>query len=263
MSDEPVIKFSVDEDGVGTLLINRPKVFNAFNQEVVDLWAQVLNDAASDDAVKVIVLTGAGKAFCAGGDLDFIEEALDNDPLQNKNFLFEHVHNVARALERMDKPIIAAVNGAAFGAGMDMALMCDMRFAAQSATFAESYIAVGLTPGDGGTYYLPRMIGTAKALELFWSGKTLTADEAKDYGIVNDVCPDDQLLEKTYAFARNVASKHQLAIRACKRMVYNGLGASLATNLDMISSQMAIIQTQPGHRDCVIELLDKIKKRKS
>lgn len=261
MSDEAPIKYSVDEDGIATLLLNRPKVYNAFNQDVVDLWKQLLNDAQADDAVKVVVLTGAGKAFCSGGDLEYIEEALDSDALQNKNFLFEHVHHVARALERMDKPIIAAINGPAYGAGMDMALMCDLRLAAKSATFAESYIAVGLTPGDGGTYYLPRICGTSRALELFWTGKTITADEAEKYGIVNRVCPDDELMEQTYALARQIAAKHQLAIRACKRLVYNGMTASLAANLDMISSQMAIIQTQAGHRDCVTELLAKVKKR--
>jgi enoyl-CoA hydratase/carnithine racemase len=232
------LEFSV-EDGIGTILLNRPEKRNAFTLEMVDEWADIVRAAADDDAVSVLVLTGAGAAFCAGGDLDMLAEK--HTALSRKRHIFDRIQRVARAMDDLDKPTIAAVNGAATGAGMDMALMCDMRVAARSARFAESYLNVGLVPGDGGCYYLPRLVGPAKALELLLTGDVIDAAEAERLGIVNRVVDDDVLLDETYALARRIAAKSPVPLRMIKRAVYQGLRSDLRTSLDLISSHFGIV----------------------
>jgi enoyl-CoA hydratase/carnithine racemase len=146
-------------------------------------------------------------------------------------------------LEDLDKPVLAAVNGVAVGAGMDMALMCDIRFAARSARFSEGYVRVGLVPGDGGCYYLPRLVGTAKALELLWTGDFVDAEEALRLGLVSQVHPDEELLSATYAFARRLAEGPPVAIRLIKRAVHQSARTDLRTALDLISSHQAVVQS--------------------
>src|ERR1700737_3350538 len=145
--------------GVGTILLNRPHRKNAFTLEMIDEWAAVLVAARTDQDVRALVLTGAGDGFCSGVDLDALNHRASSSPLDVKRNLTDRIHRVAYALQDLDKPIIAAVNGVAVGAGMDMALMCDIRLAARSARFSEGYVRVGLVPGDGGCYFLPRLVG--------------------------------------------------------------------------------------------------------
>lgn len=229
------------EQGVGTILLNRPEKKNAFTMEMIDQWAEILRVVRRDDAVRVLVLTGAGDAFCSGGDLTDLAHG-EQTPLARKSFLTEHVHRIAYALEDLDKPVIAAVNGVAVGAGMDFALMCDMRFAAQSARFCEGYIRVGLVPGNGGAYYLPRLVGTAKALELLLTGDFIDATEALQIGLVNHVYPDNLLLEETYTFAKRLAAGPPLITQMIKRAVYQSGQSHLRTSLDLVSSHMGIVQ---------------------
>ncbi|MDT7695274.1 MAG: hypothetical protein QOI75_4641, partial [Pseudonocardiales bacterium] len=146
-------------DGIGTILLNRPHRKNAFTLDMIDTWARALRDARTDPDVRVVVLTGAGDAFCSGVDLDRRQDATPATPLERKENLTERIHRIPFALEDLDKPVIAAINGVAVGAGMDMALMCDMRIMARSARLSEGYVRVGLVPGDGGCYYLPRLVG--------------------------------------------------------------------------------------------------------
>jgi enoyl-CoA hydratase/carnithine racemase len=145
------------ENGVGTILLNRPEKKNAFTVEMVDRWAEILVGARADYSVGAIVVTGAGDAFCAGGGFGGLSPDAEREPgpYEHKAFLTDHVHRVAYALEDLDKPVIAAVNGVAVGAGLDFALMCDVRFMARSVRVSEGYIKVGLVPGDGGAYFLP------------------------------------------------------------------------------------------------------------
>ncbi|MGK2900027.1 MAG: enoyl-CoA hydratase/isomerase family protein [Burkholderiaceae bacterium] len=248
MSDQPPILLDVDADGIATLTLNRPDQLNAFGQDMIDAWLAALESAEADERVKVIVVTGAGRAFCAGGDFEEMAKFSEMDSLGRKNFLFRHVHRIPLALERMDKPVIAAINGAARGAGLDMALMCDMRFMAQSATLAETYINIGLIAGDAGSWFLPRLIGTARALELFWTGRTVGSEEAERIGMVNRSVPDADLLKVTYDMARTIASKPQQAIRFFRRAVYQSQTMALATHLDMVSSHMAVLEDLPEHR---------------
>jgi 2-(1,2-epoxy-1,2-dihydrophenyl)acetyl-CoA isomerase len=242
---------------IATLTLNRPEKLNAFTQEMIDAWAAALTECRDNDDVHVIVVTGAGRAFCAGGDLGEMRQRIEETPFQQKDFIWDHVHRVATTLELIDKPVIAAVNGTANGAGMDMALMCDLRFAAGSARFAEGYVKLGLVPGDGGAWFLPRLVGTARALELLWTGDTLDARQALELGIVNNVFPDDELLDATYAFAQRLANSPAMAVRAIKRLVYQGQRSDLRTHLDAASSLMGITGSSHDHREAIQALAEK------
>jgi enoyl-CoA hydratase/carnithine racemase len=209
---------------------------------MVDGWAQLLEEAEADPAVRALIVTGAGDAFCSGIDLDTIDPAVLT-PLDRKRQLTDCIHRVALTLDGMSTPVIAALNGAAVGAGLDMALMCDMRIAARSARLSEGYVRVGLVPGDGGCYYLPRLVGTAKALELLLTGEFVDGEEAARIGMVNHVVDDDQLLDAARILAGKIASAPPVAVGMIKRATYQSARIDLRTALDLISSHFGVIVT--------------------
>jgi len=255
MADDILI--AVD-DGIATITLNRPEKRNAFHIGMVDRWAEAVNTCAADDAVAVIVITGAGKAFCSGGDIaDLMGARRELGPEARKAELTGHVHNLVRAFQANDKPVIAAMNGVATGAGLDLALYADLRYAAASARFAETYVRVGLIPGAGGAWMLPRIVGEAKALELFWTSDFIDATEAARLGIVNAVFDDDELMDNVMAVARKIANGPRSAIRAIKRAVVHGCSSDLATSLDHISSTYGLIATGPDHHEAVDAFLEK------
>lgn len=240
---QPGAEFTVETSGaVRILRINRPQRLGAFNWQMIDDWAGALVAAQQDPDVRVVVLTGTGRGFCAGVDLDEFNSA-GTAPIDRKRVLTDRVHKVARAVLDLDKPLICCVNGLAVGAGMDMALLSDIRLAAQSATFCEGYIHIGLVPGDGGSYLLPRLTGTSRALELLWTGESVSAQEALAMGIVSHVYPDDEVLDRTLALAELIAGKSPIAVAMIKRSVYQSLQLDLRTSLDLISSHMGIVQS--------------------
>ena len=248
MTDQ--IQFSVTE-GVAKIVLNRVERMNAFTFEMIEAWTAALARCRTDDAVKVVVVTGAGAAFCSGGDIVEMADRLDDTPAQRKDELFARIQRLPLTLEDLDKPVIAAVNGAATGAGMDLALMCDIRYAAASARFAETYVRVGLVPGAGGTHFLPRLVGVAKALELFFTGDFLDADEALRIGLVNKVFPDDGFLAEVEKIARRIARGPSLPLRMMKRAIYQGMRNDLRSNLDTISSHYAVVTALPEHKEAV------------
>lgn len=233
------------QDGVGTILLNRPHAKNAFTLAMIEAWAAALRSARTDPDVRVVVVTGAGDAFCSGIDLSVLE-AVGNEPLALKSMLTEGVHEVARAVDELPKPVIAAVNGVAVGAGMDMALMCDIRLLAQSSRMSEAYIRVGLVPGDGGCYYLPRLVGMAKALELLWTGDSVDADEAMRIGLATKVYADADFPAAYRAFASRLAQQPPINVAMIKRAAQQSVHADLRTALDLVSSQLAVVH---GTRD--------------
>jgi enoyl-CoA hydratase/carnithine racemase len=238
------------KDRVATLTLNRPDKLNAFTGPMIERWAWALNEAQRDPDVNVVVVTGAGRAFCSGGDVARMGQG-EPTPLDHKNTLWEHIHRVPKALEQMDKPVIAMVNGVAVGAGMGMAVMCDLRIASDAARFSTGYVRVGLVPGDGDTYFLPRLVGSAKALELLWTADFIEAPEAERLGIVNRVVPADRLAEETFALARKIADGPQVPIRMIKRLVYQSLRLDLRTHLDLVSSHMAVVRDTEDHKEGV------------
>jgi len=244
-------------DGIGTILLNRPHRKNAFTLDMIDTWAEALRDARTDPDVRVLVLTGAGDAFCSGVDLDRRQDATPATPLQRKENLTERIHRIPLALEDLDKPVIAAINGVAVGAGMDMALMCDMRIMARSARLSEGYVRVGLVPGDGGCYYLPRLVGTAKALELLLTGDFIDAEEAGRLGIANHVVDDAELAGAVHTLARKIADGPPVAIRTIKRAVYQSARSDLRTALDLISSHMAVVTSTEDSAEALAAFREK------
>jgi enoyl-CoA hydratase/carnithine racemase len=244
------------EDGIGKILLNRPGMKNAFTLEMIDQWAEALRSARTHPDVRVVVLTGAGDAFCSGIDLnEFAAEA--NGPFSLKSVLTDRIHRVAYALEDLDKPVIAAVNGTAVGAGMDMALMCDIRLLAGSARLSEGYISVGLVPGDGGCYYLPRLAGMAKALELLWTGDFIDAGEALRLGIANHVYPDEDFADGWLAFARRLAGQPPINVQMIKRAAYQSARTDMRTALDLISSHMAVVHSTRDSAEAMAAFRDR------
>jgi enoyl-CoA hydratase/carnithine racemase len=246
MSDA-TLHYEVSE-GIATITLDNATRKNAFTLDMIDDWADALRAAAEDDAVRVVILTGAGDAFCSGIDLSVLQ-AVEDVPLARKRMLTHGVHKVARAVEALDKPLICALNGVAVGAGLDMALMCDMRFMGRSAKLSEGYIKVGLVPGDGGAWFLPRLVGPAKALELLLTGDFVEADEALRIGMVNRVYDDAELQERTREFAAQLAAMSPVAVAVIKRTVQQSAAIDLRTSLDLISSHMAVVQSTDDYRE--------------
>ncbi|WP_328784817.1 enoyl-CoA hydratase-related protein [Streptomyces canus] len=229
-------------DHVATIRLNRPHKRNAFTFEMVNDWADRLVDAQADPEVRVIVVTGAGSGFCSGIDLSWVENH-EQAPLEFKQALTDHIHRVPLALEGIDKPVIAAINGDAMGAGLDMALMCDLRLVSTTARMAMSYVRVGLVPGDGGCWLLPRLIGMPRALELLWTGDMVGAERAAELGMVNSVHEPDKLLDATYALAARLAAAPPVAVRMIKRTAYQSQRLDFRTSLDLISSHMGVVRS--------------------
>ncbi|MEE8304035.1 MAG: enoyl-CoA hydratase-related protein, partial [Candidatus Tectomicrobia bacterium] len=220
-------------------------------------WAAALRECQADDAVNVVVLTGAGRAFCAGGDISGFGQRDGNPALAIGNYLRNHVHPVARAVDALQKPYICALNGVATGAGLDMALMADMRFAARRARFAETYVKVGLIPGDGGAFLLPRLVGLTKALELLWSGDFVSAEEAERIGLISKVFDDDELMDETYAFAERLANGPSIAIRLMKQAVYQFLRTDFLTSLEAVTAPIGVAYGTEDHREAVAAFMEK------
>ncbi len=233
------LEYDVDEH-VATITLTRPKQRNAFTRTMLGAWTDGLLRAEADDHVRVVVVTGAGSAFCAGADFSEIPVPGQTDPWEAKTMLTDSVHRVSHAMERMTKPVIAAVNGPAIGAGMDLALMCDIRLAPESALFAASYVRLGIVPGNGGCWWLPRIVGTSTAVELLLTGRAVEPLEAFALRLVSAVHPDQSLLLEAKKLAHTIAAFSPVAVRLIKRLVKEGANHGLTTALDLASSHLAL-----------------------
>jgi enoyl-CoA hydratase/carnithine racemase len=248
-------------EGVATITLNRPERMNAFTDTMLKQWAAALEDARLDRDVRVVVVTGAGRGFCAGADLRgsmlgegapaAASEGERRPPsaADRRNWLRDGVHYVPRAVQLLDKPYIAAVNGAAVGAGMDMVSMADIRIVSEHAKFAMSYVKVGLVPGDGGCFLLPRIVGLQKALELIWTGDFVDAEEAVRIGYATKVVPGDELMTATREFALRLAAGPAVAMQLAKRLVYRGLESTWTEAFEQANTAMAIAQSTEDARE--------------
>jgi enoyl-CoA hydratase/carnithine racemase len=241
------------EEGIATITLNRPQTMNAFTPTMLDEWVAAIEDAKKDDTVKVLVITGAGRGFCSGMDVkDAAGRGPEGQPLtlaERRDFLRRSVHRVPRALVDFDKPYIGAINGAAVGAGMDMASMCDIRLASDRARFGMTYVRMGIVPGDGGCYFLPRVVGIAKAAELIWTGRIFDAEEALRIGYVSKVVPHDELVVATKELARQFAKGPAVAIQLAKRLLYRCLDLDLNRALEAAESAMLVVQSTEDARE--------------
>lgn len=227
----PVLLESL-KDGVAFLAMNRPDKLNALNNELATALNQGLERIGKDDSVRVVVLTGAGRAFCAGGDLGMIGKGREaRDTKQLEPILRAGMGAVLR-MRTIPQPVIAAVNGAAAGAGMNIALAADIRIAAEDAVFGQNFAKVGLFPDYGGTFFLPQMVGPSKAAELFYTGEMIDAQTALRLGLVNRVVPSAQLEAEATAFATKLAAGPPLAMRAVKQTLFGAEKEALKRALE-------------------------------
>jgi 2-(1,2-epoxy-1,2-dihydrophenyl)acetyl-CoA isomerase len=227
-------------DGIGTITLNRPQKFNAITNQILRELRQALESAGNDNSVRCLVLTGAGSAFCAGQDLNEIpiprSDADAAAPINTAASLEEHLHGlyhpVILGLRNLEKPVIAAVNGVAAGAGCSLALAADLRIAADNASFIQAFSRIGLIPDSGSTYFLPRLIGLARTFEMIFTGDAVSAQDALQMGIVNRVVPTADLLEVTHQLALRLAQGPTRALGLAKRAVNVALNGDLQTALN-------------------------------
>ena len=246
------------EDGIVTLTFNRPERMNALSTPIMQGLLDGLPRLAGDPAVKVVVLTGAGRAFCAGGDVKSMAEG--GGERRSMAEAAAHLRSrmeVSRILHELPKPTIAMINGPAAGAGLALALACDLRIAGTSARLVTAFVRVGFSGDFGGSYFLTRLIGTARARELYFTGRSVDADEALTLGLVNQVVPDEGLDAATTELARSLAHGPSIALSLMKRNLNCAESGDLAELLDM----EAIHQVQTGrtedHREAAKAFVEK------
>jgi enoyl-CoA hydratase/carnithine racemase len=250
------------EGAVLTLTMNQPETRNALTgntavQEFVDACAAI----TLDKSVRVVILTGEGPVFSSGGNVKDMRRFFDDDiaPDLIREEYREGIQRLPRALYNLDVPVIAAVNGPAIGAGMDLTCMCDIRIASETATFAESFVRVGIIPGDGGAWLLPRIVGKSKAAEMAFTGEALTAAEALACGLVSRVVPPEQLLQEARKLADRIAANPSAVLRMTKRLLREGERASLESLLELSAGYQAIAHKTADHKEAVMAFVEKRK----
>ena len=219
-------------EGVGTLTLNRPDKLNAFAGEMRREIADALDELEASPAIRVIVITGAGRGFCAGADVGYMAELVTRQDAAAMAALVEAGRRVVMTIRRSSKPVIGAINGVAAGGGANLALACDIRIASDRARLAQSFNRIGLHPDWGGTYFLPRLVGPARALELMWGAETIESDQALALGLFNRVVPHDALPEAVRTYAASLAAKPALSLALTKRAIYQSLDRTLPEMLD-------------------------------
>lgn len=233
------------QNGVATLTLNRPERLNALNAELGVALSQAVERVAAEDEIRVVVITGAGRAFCAGGDLSAIRSSRDRGAAAELEPLLRAGQKMVMTIRTMRQPVIAAVNGAAAGGGMNVALAADLRIAAHDAIFAQSFVKIGLFPDYGGTFLLPRLVGESRAAELFYTGDLIDAQTALRLGIVNRVVPAAQLAEEARSLAEKIAAGPPLAIRAVKQVLFAAEREELARALELeVRTQMECFHSE-------------------
>lgn len=233
------------ENGIATITLNRPDVLNALNTRASNELGMAIEEASKDASIKVLVITGAGRGFCAGGDVKDLPLTPGN-PVASKETL-EGWHKILLGIRRLQKPVIAAVNGVAMGGGMDLALMCDMRIASENARFGSAYVRIGGVPDSGGTYLLPKLIGSAKACELLLTGNVIDAREAERIGLVNKVVPVEQLESATRELASKLAEGPPIAMDLIKKAIYMSETQDLESALRYVALMTSLnMETRDG-----------------
>lgn len=215
-----------------TLRLNRPEKLNPLDPQMCGALLQALSRAGDDRSVGVVVITGAGRGFCAGGNLDYLRDARSRKSAQDLRELLKFGKELCLAITSMPKLVIAAVNGPAAGGGMSLALSCDLRIASERAIFRQGYGRIGLYPGYGATFFLPRIVGPARAAELFYTGEEISVAEAYRVGIVCKVCSHNRFERETHKLAQAVAARPPLALRELKRTMIGKARRKLEMALD-------------------------------
>jgi enoyl-CoA hydratase/carnithine racemase len=246
-----------EDSGVVTITLNRPEKLNAFIGHMRRDLAEALEAAGSDRAIRVIVITGAGRAFCAGGDVAFMADLIERQDSEEFSRLLGAARRVVTSIRQMNKPVIASVNGPASGAGCNLALACDLRVASTAASFSQSFVKIGFHPDWGGTYFLPRVVTPNRACEMFFLGEVIAAEEALRLGIVNRVVAPEELETTTRQLAVSLCEAPALSIAAAKQAVYMGQSAELEEMLRYeTEAQLRCFESQDA-REGVLAFLEK------
>jgi len=219
--------------GVGTITLNRPEKLNAFVGSMREEFAGAVRALAADEEVRAIVITGAGRAFCAGADIAYMQDLLARRDTAGFAALVEAGRAAVTAIRQTPKPVIASVNGAAAGGGASLALACDLRIASENASLGQTFSRIGLHPDWGGSYFLPRLVGPSRALDLVFTGRMVEADEALRIGLFDRVVPHNELPAETEALAAALAAGPPKAIALAKRAIYGSMRKTLGEMLDV------------------------------
>ena len=246
MSDEPHILTSVD-DGVMLATINRPEVMNALSAEMIELLIEAVGEASARDDVHALVLTGKGRGFCAGAEIGGAAGDGGEPPRHQRFDRRGGSTRLALAFSESDVPIIGAINGPAVGAGFGVALCCDVRFMADTARMGSIFIKRGLAADYGAAYWLPRLVGIAKAHELFYSGDLLSAEQCVEWGIANRVVPADSLVDEALAYGRMIADGPPLGYTGVRRMLQRSTDMSMTHFLEYEwTTQLTLLASEDG-----------------
>ena len=248
------------QDHIAEITLNRPEALNALSPQMQTGLMEALDRVESDSEIRVAIITGAGRAFCAGGDLKTMRERGEAEKASAR-LRIESLRALGRRIPvkiaTMDKPVIAAVNGAAAGWGCDLSIACDFRFASDQAKFSIPFVKRGLLPDGGSTWTLPRLIGRDQALRLILTGELIDVREAQRIGLVTEVVPAAELMERTREFAQQIARNAPLAVRLAKRAVADGHDMSFAQAMDQVAGFLGILRTTQDHAEGVQAFLEK------
>lgn len=244
------------KDNIGIIKLNRPSVFNSFNREMALTMQSCLKECEVNDAIRAIYITGEGKAFCAGQDL---QEATDPNGVELKSIVKEHYNPIVMLLRSIEKPIVCAVNGVAAGAGANIALACDITVAAQSASFIQAFSKIGLIPDSGGTFTLPRLIGIQKATAAFMLAEKITATEAEKIGMIYKVFTDEEYATESWKIAIQLSQLPTKGLGLTKRALNESLFNNLSDQLDVEEELQSIAGETLDYKEGVNAFLEKRK----
>jgi len=246
------------EAGVATLTLNRPDKLNAWDEEMMEEGVQAIEEIRSDLDIRVLVLTGAGRGFCAGADVTSLARVTERRSVRDELSNWPGIVTVAYQLRQMDRPVIAAINGVTAGGGFGLALACDIRIASDQAKFSQIFVKRGLVPDTGSTYFLPRIVGTEKACELMFRGNVIDAYEAQRLGIVSRVVPHEELMNEVMALAKELASGAPIALGLTKRALYKGASEiDLASQMDFELYLNSLLFGTEDFKEGVMSFLEK------
>ncbi|MFC4022312.1 enoyl-CoA hydratase/isomerase family protein [Oceanobacillus longus] len=250
-----LVELTVKND-VGMVTLNRPNKGNAINLQMAKELMNIALECSENEKIRAVVITGAGSTFSVGGDLKSFSEQGEEISSHLKH-VTTYLHQAVSIFTRMEKPFIGAVNGAAAGAGMGLVLACDLAYASEKAKFVMAYNRVGLTPDGSGSYFLPRVVGMKRALELMYTNKQLSALEAKEWGIINDTHPDESLFEEVVQLAEKLANGPVNAYGQTKKLFYHSLQETLESQMQLESLSLAERATSKEGKEGISAFLEK------
>ena len=250
------------DDRIVKITLNRPDTRNALSGDIIEGLVEYIQKADKDKNVGCVILTGAGKSFSSGGNLQEIKDMTTKDQMtqaQLEDWYRFGIQKIPLTMNSIDVPVIAAVNGHAIGAGNDLCTMCDIRIAGEDAKFSESFLRIGIIPGDGGSWFLPKIIGLAKANEMILTCDVLDANKALHWGLVSKVVPNENLIVEAQQLAKKIDAQHPEASRRAKRLLRMSQNVPLQDALEMAASQQSMLQQLDDHREAIDALLEKRK----